>query len=149
MSTLGRGIRRSGILQRLQSPEQIQHQQALVRFIDPITGQITDPKALAPYLPLVGGEWGEWQRVRQPSVLLLLAVRATTAPSSGDALISLQQDTEASGVETLVTLRIPEGQRFASVTPMVPILAGAWLGYALTTTAGASGISVSYSLKVG
>lgn len=150
MDDLGHLYRQLGVAQARRSPEQLQQDEAVALVIGPAGG--IDPRTLAPHLPLIGADWGPgdtgWRRARQPATVVLLAARCTSAPNSGDAVVTLVQETETGGLETIATLTIPQGSRFAAVSPQVAVPADAWLSATLTTAAGATGVSASVSMRV-
>ena len=151
MTDLAQLIRQTGLAEAIQPARAIRQAQAVAVVVDE-TGKI-NRSAVAPFLPPIAFQWASGstsrQRVPRAGTIVLLAAFASTAPSTGDATVTLTQMTEASGEETIATLRIAEDAQFGDAQPMVQVPAGAWLGAIVTVANGASGVSISCTMNVG
>lgn len=153
MSDLHRIFHESGVSRARRTRETLQYQQALEQAVDP-TGKVIRT-ALPANTPLVF-DWAPSDTSRKATAragtLVMLRAYASTAPSTGDAVITLTMVTEASGTETLATVRIPDDAQFSNPDTLTgipyPVPAGAWLGATVTTANGASGISISATMEV-
>ena len=131
---------------------ELQQGQANKRVIDQTGAMIAD--AIAPYLRGERFDWGPGDTKRQPTEkagsLFLIRAYAGTAPSTGDATITVTMVTE-SGSETIATVRIPDGQQFSDpdTAEGLPyaVPAAAWLGATVTTANGASGVNIAAFVK--
>lgn len=143
-------FRESGLADVLMPAESLRHAEAVKRTIG-VNGDISEREAAPFRTPLVmtwdAGSTSKRRAGRAGSVAIL-AAHCSTAPSSGDATVTLTMETEASGVETIGTLTIPQGQRMADTTLHVQVPAGGWLGATVTTANGASGVSLALTLEV-
>lgn len=150
-SSLAKIIRDTGLAQVLQPAAELRQQQANARVIDE-TGAISR-QAAAPFRTPLAMHWApsdtSRKRVARAGSVALLAAYASTAPTTGDAKITLTSMTALSGVETLVVLTIPQGESFAEVSSLIAVSSGAWIGTVVTTANGAAGISVSVTISQG
>ena len=144
-------VRRQGLASALYPPELIRQLQALAQVVDP-SGSIVPSKAAPFRTPLVlawpVGVTGK-QRSARAGTGVLLAAHANAAPTTGDCIVSLTEQTATSGTTTVAQVRIPINKQIGEDEITVPILAGGWYGVTVTTANGASGISVSLTVNVG
>lgn len=143
-------------LESIYSGEELRHDAAVRRVVE--RSERIVPNAIAPFLaPLVlrwgPSDTGRWPIARSGRGVMLRAC-AETPPSSGPATITLTVLTEFSGVESITTLTIPQGQQFGAkalpaTDPLFVFPAGAWIGAAVTTANGASGVSIALTVNIG
>ncbi len=150
MSDLSRALIDAGWADAVLPADHLQYQEALRRVVDP-TGRILETAA-KPFRTPVGFRWGpgdtgRWPMIRAGMAVLLRAF-ATTAPSSGNATVTMTWVSESTGGESL-TLTIPQGRQFREVVIAAPIPAGAWVGATVTTANGASGVSIGATIETG
>jgi hypothetical protein len=108
-------------------------------------------EAVEPFLRGEKVSWGPSDTRKQPiekaGDLYLITAYATTAPSTGDATITITMTTEAGGTENIGTVRILDGYNFSDPDTMegvpYPVPANAWLGGTVTTANGASGVNIA------
>jgi hypothetical protein len=117
-------------------------------------------KVLPPALPAstpLDPSWGPGDalkryRTARAGTVAILDAFAATAPSTGDALITLTKTTPTSGTETIATVRIPNGSQFADPETLIwqarDVPAGAWLNAVVTTPNGAGSVSIACTLEV-
>jgi hypothetical protein len=82
----------------------------------------------------------------------MLRAYASTAPTSGDAVITVTQVTQDGGTESLGSVVSPDETQFSDPDTLsglpVAVPAGAWLSATVTTANGASGVSISATIEV-
>lgn len=81
----------------------------------------------------------------QAGILLRVSVRCGTAPSTGDAHITITRTSDLNGIETYV-VTVPEGDSTGYLYPNEPVNATDWFGIAVTDAEGASGISATITI---
>jgi hypothetical protein len=147
----GEIIRRSGLAKRLRPPQVIQLEQAARQVVDVTSGRVFD-EAAEPFRTPQDFQWpdGVSGRIRavRPGILELVAAECEVAPTTGDAVIQVTQRT-AAGTEVIASVTVPKGWHIRENTGLtVEVPAGAWLGYTLINANGATGISVSATMRV-
>ncbi len=150
-SVAARIFRESGLAEELIPRRELRHRDAVQRVID-VTGAINDRSA-APFRSPQSITWkpadtGGDAAVRAGSAVLIRAY-ATTAPTTGDATITVTKVTEFGGSDALPAVTIPKGSQFGDVVITVPVEAGAWFTRAVTVANGAAGISVQLVINHG
>lgn len=150
---LQRIVRQSGLLDALVPREQERLLQAVRQTIGPL-GEI-NPNMARPFKASQVMQWDPGntgrQRVGTAGQVIILAAYAATPPSTGDAVVTLTHLNELTSEETLATVTIPQGASFSSFESLVgcpsDVLAGAWLGASVSTANGASGVSISVTIR--
>lgn len=153
MGELNELYRNSGLPKARRTQETLRQQAAVDMAID-ITGKV-NPAALPSSTPLALS-WGpsDTRRIAtsRAGTVVMLRAFATTAPSTGDAVITLTSTTETGGTETLATVRIPNSTQFSDADSIVglpvPVPAGAWLYASVTSANGASGVSIGCTIEI-
>jgi hypothetical protein len=149
--TLAKILRDVGLARAIQPPDTIRQLAATKTVIDE-TGAI-NPPAAAPFRSPQTMQWAPGgtnrQRVTRAGTISLVAAYASTAPTTGNATVTVTQVTEAGGTDTIATLTIPDESQFADATPQVAVPAGAWLLASVTTANGASGVSIALDIRTG
>lgn len=145
---LSRSLQRLALT--LEPPTLLQQREANSRAIDRTTGRMTSP-ALADARDPQTITWkpadtGGDAAVRAGLATLIRAY-ATTAPTTGDAVITVTKVSEFSGSDPLPTVTIPKGSNFGTAVIADPVEAGAWFTRAVTAAEGASGISVQLVIQ--
>lgn len=151
---MSRNLERSmtRLARTLEPPAVLQQREATSRAIDSTTGRLTSP-ALADArdpqtIDFTPAETGGKRAVRA-GFAILIAAYATTAPTTGDATITITKVTEFGGSEALPVVTIPQGSNFGDVVISVPVESGSWFTRAFTVANGASGISVQLVIRPG
>jgi hypothetical protein len=140
-------LRDIGLSEAIIPAHDLQQQQANTRVIDH-NGDVIRA-AIAPYLRGEKFTWGPSDIRKIPTEkagnLSLITAYATTAPTTGDATVTITITTP-SGTETVGTVRIPEDTQFSDpdTAEGLPyaVPAGAWLAYTVDAQGG-SGFSVA------
>ncbi len=149
--SLAKILRDIKFAEALQPAEILRQQEANKRVID-VTGSI-NTKAANPFRTPLVMHWASGdtsrKRVARAGTVALLGAYASTAPSSGDAKVTLTSATAASGTETLIVLTIPVGSQFADVTTAISVPSGSWLSATVTTANGVAGVSISVTINQG
>ena len=140
----------TGLASTLEPQRDLRQRQAAAMAID-INGKVIPRAAPAP-TPM-SYSWGPSSTTRyraaRACLLTLVDAYATTAPTTGDAIVTITMTTEAGGTETIATATIPDESQFATPeTPNIPVPAGAWIYASVTTANGASGVSISTTLEI-
>lgn len=151
MSNLDRIVRNSGVLDRLRPLDAIKQQRADAQVIDE-AGRI-NPAAAAPFRTPLALHWSPGstarQRAAQAGTAVLLAAHAATPPTTGNCTITLTMVTAVMGVTTIGTCQITSGQTIGETQLAYPVPAGSWLGAVVSQASGASGVSISLTIKAG
>lgn len=128
----------------------LRQQEAMRRVIDE-TGKI-NPKAATPFRTprILDYDVGTTRPMRagRAGTLALASIRCGTAPSTGDAVITITIESVLSGSDTY-PVTVPNGQTYVDETFAVPVNASDWIGLAVTTANGASAVSASLTVNVG
>lgn len=140
-------LREIGFAEVLEPKRDLRHREAVKRTIDP-TGRIITPSATAVVFNWDAGSTSK-RVTGSAGTITMLAAHCATAPSTGDATVTLTAETEEGGLQTIGTLTIPEGQRMANTTLGVQVTALTWLGATVTTANGASGVSIGARMSTG
>ena len=114
-----------------------------------------DPRAAKPFKSSQVMQWSPGDTGRQRAGTAGTAVMAfafaETAPTAGDALITVTQIVENQSEETLGFFRIQQGRQFSSPESAVgfpaPIAVGGWIKATVTEPSGATGISISLTIR--
>ncbi len=150
-SAAARIFRESGVAEELFPRADLRHQESIRHTIDP-TGAIIGAAA-APFRTPVLLSWSPGSTQYQPSpragTAAMLRARCVTAPTTGDATVSLTMETEFSGADVVATMTIPLGSRFADTVLTVPTDAGAWFLASVTTANGTAGVSLALTIDLG
>lgn len=149
---LGRAFRDLRIGELIRPAQSIRRDAAVDTAID-LTGRV-NPKAAPKPSPQVLS-WGPSSttrlRVPRACTVVLLAVYATTAPTTGDATVTLTQTTQDGGTETLASVQVPDGANYSDGDTQsglpVQVPNGAWLFASVTDAQGMSGASISCTLE--
>jgi hypothetical protein len=148
---LRKAVRDMRWAERVQPPPVLRQLESLSRTVDP-TGAIT-PSAAAPFIVPQVFQWGPGstsrQRVARAGRLTVLAAYAATAPTTGDAIITLTRITPSSASTPIATVIIDNGTQFGEVSLDIAIPGGSWLLATVTTTNGAANVSMSASVSGG
>jgi hypothetical protein len=150
MADLERIFRDTGLAEALQPRQSLELQEAARRVIDP-TGKI-QPQAATPFrtprfLDYAVGTTPP-QRVGRAGTLTLASIRCGTAPSTGDATITVTVESLLEGADAHV-VTVPNGDTYADAPLAVPVNASDWIGVAVTSAEGASGVSASLTVTIG
>ena len=146
----GKALRDIGFADRLFPSSTERQLDALKRTVDN-TGALA-PEAIAPYRSPQVMAWAplttHYQRVTKAGVLTLISVYASTAPTSGNALISLFaiSELEPTTLSVVASVNVFQNQKFGTASPMIPVQTGLWLIPSLTTSASGSGFNVSINI---
>lgn len=149
---LGRAFRDLRIGELIRPAQSIRRDAAVDTAID-LTGRV-NPKAAPKPSPQVLS-WGPSsttrQRVVRAGTVVLLSVYATTAPTTGDATVTLTQTTQDGGTETLASVKVPDGSNFSDGDTQsglpVQVPNGGWLFASVTTANGAAGVNISVTVE--
>ncbi len=149
MTDLAKTYRRLGVSAARTSRKQLYRQQAAERVYDD-AGNLTDEAARRLRSPEKMG-WGpsstQAHEVLRSGTITRLSAYATTAPSTGDATITVTQYIPETGlVETIATVTILEAQKVGRVRPLVAVAAGVWIAATVTDAKGASGVSTNLTI---
>lgn len=134
----------------MQPAEELRLMDAVKRVIDP-TGKIVG-KAAAPFrtprfLDFTVGTTLP-QRAGRAGTLALVSVRCGTAPSTGDAVITVTKESALSGSETY-DVTVSNGETYSDMILAEPVNASDWFGVAVSSAEGASGVSASITITIG
>jgi hypothetical protein len=88
------------------------------------------------------------QRAGRAGTLALVSVRCSTAPSTGDATITVTKESELSGIESY-DVTVPTGDTYADMVMAEPVNASDWFSVAVTDAEGASSVSASLTITIG
>jgi len=143
-------FREIGLAEALMPRATLRQMEAVGRVIDP-TGDI-DPRKADPfrtprYLDYAVGTT-PYQRAGRAGTLALVSVRCSTAPNTGDATIMVTIESQINGTETY-PVTVPQGSATWDEVMAVPVNATDWIGVAVTTANGASGLSTSLTITIG
>jgi hypothetical protein len=143
-------LRREGVSDALMPSWLVRQMRASALVIDD-HGDIVPNKAAPFRTPLTMHWYGSAgkQRAARAGTAILLAAHAATPPSSADCIVGLTQQTEGSGTTTIATVRIQRYGVMADEEVNEAILAGSWLGMTVIQSGGASGVSLSLTMRLG
>jgi hypothetical protein len=148
---LRKAIRDMGWGEKLQPPEVLRQLESLSRTVDP-TGALF-PSAAAPFIVPHVFQWGpgstQRQRVARAGKLTVMAAYAATAPTTGDAIITMSRITSSSGATNIASLVMDKGTQFAEASFDISLPGGAWILATLSTANGAANVSMSASVSGG
>ena len=150
MVDVERILRDVGLAESMQSAEDLRLMDAVKRVIDP-TGKIVG-RAAAPFrtprmLDYTVGTTLP-QRAGRAGTLALVSVRCGTAPSTGDATITVTKESELSGIESY-DVTVPKTDTYADMVMAEPVNASDWFSVAVTDAEGASSVSASLTITIG
>ncbi len=143
-------LRREGVSDALMPGWLVKQMRASAQVID-VSGDIVPDKA-APFRTPITMHWyasAGKQRAARAGTGVLLAAHANTIPTTNDCIVGLTQQTEGSGASTIATVRIQRNTVMADEEINEAILAGSWLGMTVIQTGGASGVSLSLTMRLG
>jgi hypothetical protein len=148
-----RGVIRSlGTMETLFPAEQIL-QDAAIRATHDRAGRLTPAEAQRLRRPQSLGidpSSNKRKRVSRAGQVTLLAAYAETAPTTGNATITVTAYTEAGGAVTIGTVSITVGRQAGEAVPSpatASVPAGAWIGATITTANGAADVSVDVEVR--
>ena len=149
--TLAKTLREIGFAEALQPARSLRHIEAVKEVINE-TRDI-NPAAASPFRTPLTLHWASGStarpRVARAGTLAVVAAYAGTAPSTGDAKITVTSTSQYSGTDTLYVLTIPDGTKFAEESIAVPVSAGARLGATVTTANGAAAVDIDVVINQG
>lgn len=145
----GKALRDIKFAERLFPQERLRQFAALRRTAD--NQGVVFPEAIAPYrMPQViamSASGAIRQRVVRAGKITLISAHAGTAPTTGDAVLSITSLSEDSPTAVVIaTVTIPNGQSFGQSAPMISVDTGQWL--LASTTSSGSGSSFSVSINI-
>jgi hypothetical protein len=147
---LERIFRDTGLAEALQPRQSLELQEAVRRVVDP-TGKILPPAANPFRTPrFIDFDVGTTRkrRVGRAGTLTLASVTCDTAPSTGDATITITVTSELEGAESYV-VTVPQGETDTDHTMAVPVNASDKIAMAVTSAEGASGVSATLTVNLG
>jgi hypothetical protein len=144
-----RVIRQSGLIEALGIARARKHQLVVEQVVDR-TGHIIY-EAAKPFQTALRMDWspgdGGRKRAQQAGMVVLLSAYAETPPSTGNCIVTLTAVSAVEGEQELGTCQITNGSSIGEIAINRSITAGTWLKAVPITANGASGISISVTIK--
>ncbi len=147
---LERIVHEIGLAEALMPRATLHQLEAVGRVIDP-TGDI-DPRKADPFrtprcIDYDVGTTG-YRRADKAGTLALVSIRCGTAPTTGDATITVTVESPINGTDTY-PVTVPQGSTYADIVMSVPVSASDWIGVAVSNANGAGGVSASLTITIG